>query len=66
MEVVAAADDLGLSLRHALFRIRPFAGGLDGGLDAFRAGVHGQDGLHLAQTSQFLAERPELVVVERS
>jgi len=41
-EVAFADDDLGLVVGHALHLVAPLAGGLDGRLDRFRAGVHRQ------------------------
>jgi hypothetical protein len=64
--VVAAGDDTGLVGRDALLDVTPFAGGLQGGFDAFGAGVHGEDGFHAAEVRQRAAERAELVVVERA
>ena len=52
-------------LRHALHPVRPFAGHLDRRFDGLGAGVHRQHHLGAGQLGQFLAERPELVVVER-
>ena len=65
VEVVLAADDLGLIRRNAFLGIAPLAGGFDRGLDALRPGVHGQGRIHFAQLGQFLAQRTELIVVER-
>ena len=66
VEVAAGGDDLGAVLGHTLDPVRPFAGHLDRGFDRLGAGVHRQHHLGAGQLGEFRAERPKLVVVERS
>jgi hypothetical protein len=64
VEVVLEADDLGFVGLDALDHVAPLAGGLDGGLDRLRAGVHGQHQVQPAQGRDLLGEGAELIVVE--
>ena len=66
VEVAGGDDDLGAVERDALDLVRPLAGDLDGRLDGFGAGVHRQHHLGAGQLGEVMAERAELVVVERA
>ncbi len=65
MEVAVEGDDHRFVGRDALDLIAPLAGRLDGGLDAFGAGIHREDHFHAGHRGEFGAERAELVVLER-
>jgi hypothetical protein len=64
VEVVGADDDLGLVLLDALDLVAPLTRALDGGLDGFGAGVHGQDLVVAGQLGDGLVEPGQLVVAE--
>ena len=66
VEIVLADDDLRPRARHLLDHVAPLAGGLDGGLDRLGAAVHQERHLHPGEPAEFLAERPEQLVVERA
>ena len=62
VEVVLADQNLRPVWRYALAVVSPLAGGLDGGLDGLRPGVHRQHHLHPAQFRQFATEQGQLIV----
>ncbi len=66
VEVLGADDDLCFALCDAFLSVSPLAGRLNCGLDAFCAGVHGEDRFHLAQLCEGGAHGSQLVVMECS
>ncbi len=63
VEVVAAYDDLGAVVWHALHAVRPLARELDRRLDRFGAGVHRQRHLEAREPAKLREERSHAVVV---
>ena len=64
MEVVGGDEDFGLALGDALDGRAPFASGLEGGLDGFGAGVHGERHLVAGELMEIAEEQGELIVAE--
>ena len=64
MEVVAADDDFGVAGGYLLDGFAPLAGGFEGGLDGFGAGVHGERHLEAGEVVEVFVEERELVVAE--